>query len=351
MQTYIASFESAADVLVVVSGTLALFVGLIVVIERLAFGWWKTRRQRLERTYAPLLARALDGDDQAQRRLAAAPRRHHLVLAELLIFPVLDRRDWTQAGRLRTVFRAMNLPAHADRYLNSWRWWRRAMALRALGFLQMREYTPTLVAALDDPQPEIRAAALDGLTDSADPAALAAIVVRLHDETLHRGRRAAALAAFGPACEPLLLDLAAFDAANRLGYARALAITGSEAARPALSSWIADSRAPVRAAALDALGHTGLDEASTAAVLDALEDADVRVRAAAVRALADASGPAIADRIAAHLADAWPVCAAAARTLRRMGAEGRMRLERESSRSDLAGTLARQMLWEEAAQC
>jgi HEAT repeat protein len=350
MQTYIAAFESAADVLVVMSGTLALFVALIVVIERAAFGWWNTRRKRLERTYAPLLARALDGDDEAQRRLAAAPRRHQLVLAELLIFPVLDRRDWTQAGRLRTIFRAMNL-ALLDRYLNSWRWWRRAMALRAVGFLQMREYTPTLVAALDDRQPEIRAAALDGLTDSEDPAALAAIVVRLHDETLHRGRRAAALAAFGPACEPMLLDLAALDAANRLGYARALAITGSEAARPALSSWVADSRAPVRAAALDALGHTGLDEASTAAVLDALDDSDVLVRAAAVRALADAGGPAIADRIAAHLADAWPACAAAARALRRRGAEGRMRLEKESSRSDLAGTLARQMLWEEATQC
>ena len=351
MPSLVLLFESAAETLVVASGGLALAVALAVVFARAALAWRDARRIRLERMYQPLLTKALDGDDAALRRLAASPRRHRLLLAELLLFPMHDRRDRTLVDRARAILGGMGPPALIDRYMESWWWWRRAMALRAAGFLQLREYTPRLVAALDDGQAEIRAAALDGLADSEDPAALAAVVVRLHDETLHRGRRAAVLAAFGARCEPMLLDLAAVDPANRLNYVRALAITGTGAARPALSSWIADAQPAVRAAALDALRHTGLNAACTGAVVAALEDPETQVRAAAARALGAGAEPAVADRVAAHLTDCWPVCADAARTLRRLGAEGRVLLEEASAREDLAGTLARQMLWEDAAPC
>ena len=350
MQSFISTFESTAEALVAVSGGLALALALVLVFERAAFAWWSTRRARLERLYQPLLTKALDGDEAAQRRLAASPRRHRRLLTELLLFPMHDRRDRTLVDRARAILGGLSPPALIDRYLKSWWWWRRAMALRAAGFLRMREYTPRLVAALDDGHAEIRAAALDGLADSEDPAGLAAVVVRLHDETLHRGRRAAVLAAFGARCEPMLLDLAAVDPANRLNYARALAITGTAAAGPALASWIADPQPAVRAAALDALRHTGLDPACTGAVVAALEDPEAPVRAAAARALGGGAEPAVADRLAAHLTDSWPVCAEAARALRRMGAEGRLLLERAAGREDLAGTLARQMLWEHAAQ-
>ena len=87
----------------------------------------------------------------------------------------------------------MSLFPIADRYLRSRLWWRRARALRALGLIQATDHTPQLVAALDDPHPDVRAAALDGLTDMHDLTALKAIVVRVHDTSLHRGRRGAAL--------------------------------------------------------------------------------------------------------------------------------------------------------------
>lgn len=351
MQSFLSAFESATETLIAVSGALALALAVALVIERAAVAAWNARRTRLERLYRPLLAKALAGDDAAQRRLTASPHRHRRLIAELLLFPIHDSRDRTLVDQARRILGRMTPPGLIERYLESWWWWRRAMALRAAGFLQMREYTPRLVAALDDGHAEIRAAALDGLTDSMDPAALAAVVVRLHDETLHRGRRVAVLAAFGPACEPMLLDLAAVDPANRLMYARALAITGTGGARPALSSWTLDARPAVRAAALDALGHTGLDSASTGAVLAALEDPETQVRAAAARALGGGVEPGVADRLATHLTDSWPVCADAARALRRMGAGGRLLLEQASARDDLAGTLARQMLWEDAAQC
>jgi len=351
MQSFLSAFESATEALIAVSGALALALAVALVIERAAVAWWDARRARLERLYQPLIGKALDGDDAAQRRLAESPHRHRRLLAELLLFPMHDSRDRTLVDRARRILGRMTPPGLIDRYMGSRWWWRRAMALRAAGFLQMREYTPRLVAALDDRHAEIRAAALDGLTDSRDPRALGAIVVRLHDETLHRGRRAAVLAAYGSQCEPLLLDLAAVDAENRRLYAVALGITGTEAARPALSSWLLDARPAVRVAALDALRHTGLDASSSGAVLAALDDPETRVRAAAARALGADTAPGVADRLAVHLTDSWPVCADAARALRRMGADGRLRLEQASARDDLAGTLARQMLWEDAARC
>ena len=71
-----------------------------------------------------------------------------------------------------------------------------------------------MIAALDDPHPDVRAAALDALTYLHDPASLPAIVVRLHDASLHPARRLAALAAFGPECESFLLDLSEVDTAH-----------------------------------------------------------------------------------------------------------------------------------------
>jgi len=351
MPSSISALESTVEMVVAVAAALALVLALALVFERAAVAGWDARRGRLERLYRPLLAKALEGDDAARRRLAASPSRHRRLITELLLFPMHDLRERRLVDRARAILDGIGLPSLIDGYLESWWWWRRAMALRAAGFLRMREYTPRLVAALDDGHAEIRAAALDGLTDSGDPEALAAVVVRLDDETLHRGRRAAALAAFGARCEPMLLDLAADDTANRLLYAQALAITGTGAARPALSSWIADPRPAVRAAALDALRHTGLDAACTGAVVAALEDPEAQVRAAAARAAGVGAPPVVADRVAAHLTDCWPVCADAARALRRLGADGRLRLEQASARDDLAGTLARQMLWEDAAEC
>jgi HEAT repeats len=344
--------EYVASVLMWTSIALALIMVAAVVGERAAIALLQLRYRRIERRYGPLLGRALIGEDAAMRELVASPARHRLDIARLLIEPLIDDRNPDRILRTRAIVDALSLIPRADRYLRSRWWWRRALALRALGLVQVTGHTAAIVAALDDPHPDVRAAALDALTDMRDPASLPAIVVRLHDASLHRGRRAAALAAFGPECEAFLLELSQVDAMQRVNYARALAICGSEQSRAALAHWTDDTRADVRAAAFAALAHVGLDTAAARRAIEALESADTSVREMAAFALHGWTGDGdAAVRLAQHLDDAWPVALRAARSLRAMGHIGLSELEARTSRPDLAGVLARQMLWQGSVRC
>lgn len=321
-----------------------------VVIGRILFGFGSFRRQRIERHYTPITQRALDGDAAAIQLLANSPRRHRLYVARLLATPQFNSRDPQWIARARALFEAMSLMEFVVRLLPSRLWWKRATALRVLGALRVAEYTPAIVAALDDDTPEVRGAALDAIADLHDPALLNAIVVRLHDESLHRGRRLAAIAAFGAACEPILLQMADVDARNRLDYARALRICGTRLSRPILARWTREPDADIRAAAFEALAHIGLDDETAPLAMAALEREEVNVRAMAAYALQNwTSSVDVAATLARHLDDQWPVAVHAARSLKTLGQPGLAALQAASSRSDLAGELARQTLWEMAA--
>jgi HEAT repeat protein len=178
-----------------------------------------------------------------------------------------------------------------------------------------------------------------------DVASLQAIVVRLHDASLHPARRLAALAAFGPESEEFLLDLSEADAEHLVNYAQALAICGTRQSRPVLARWTRDARPEVRAAAFEALAHVGMDAEAAGLAIDALESGDEVVRAMAAYALKGwtNSGDAAAH-LGRHLDDVWPVAVRAARSLRSMGSAGMIELRAQASRSDLAGRLARKML-------
>jgi HEAT repeat protein len=317
-----------------------------VVLERAARAWHQTRSRHIAQRYGPLVQRALDGDDIARRQLLESPARHRLAVAWLLISPLVEDRNPQRIARTRAIARAMCVLPLADRYLRSRLWWRRALALRALGLIQARERTGHLIAALDDAHADVRAAALDGLTDMHDPAAVPAIVLRPNDTSLHRGRRGAALKAFGSTCEPLLLELSESDLAHRLNFAHALAICGTSRSRSTLCHWTRDSRVEVRAAAFEALAYVGLDADVARAAVDGLESAEPQVRAMAAFALRGWREPGdAAARLAHHLDDTWEVAIRSARSLRSMGDAGVVELEARASRPDLAGLLARQMLW------
>jgi len=326
---------------------LAVAMLLAVIVERAAAGLSRLRSARLEHQYMPLLRRALAGDAGATAALGRAPARHRETIGYLLIGPLIDDRDPARIAATRRVAREIFLVSLAGTYLGSRRWWRRALALRALGLIQDREHTAAIVAALDDPHSGVRAAALDALTDLRDPAAMPAILVRLLDASLQRGRRAAALDAFGSEAEAFVLALAEIDPDHRVEYARALAICGSARARPALRRWTLDDGPDVQAGALFALERVGLDEESARAALAALESDDARVRAGAARAFRGWNGPVDASEpLARHLEDAWTVAVPAARALQSMGSRGLARLDARAERPGLAGVLARQMIWE-----
>ena len=329
----------------------ALFMLLAVVAERSVVAWLRNRYRRIERRYASIVKRALGGDDVAVVELTKSPRHHQITIARILVQPLYENPEPARVARTREILVAMRISTLTDRLLKSRSWWQRALAVRAIGILQERTYTPAVVAALDDPAPEVRAVALDALSDLKDPATLPAVIVRLSDQTQHPGRRLAALASWGSECEPMLVDLASVDARNRINYARALAVCGTARSRPLLVEWTADADLEVRIAAFDALARIGLDGAAAALALRALESKDVRERAAAAQALhgwAEAGDSAAA--LAEHLSDAWPVAFRAAQSLKTMRGGGVAALQASASRPGLAGELARQTLWELAAR-
>jgi len=336
----------------------ALWVGLavaaamavIVIIERLGLIAHERFLRRLTRQYGPLIDRALRGDAGALDSLVRSPSRYRLELARLLIFPLVEDRSPDRIAATRDIIRAMSLVPLADRWLRSRRWWRRVPALHTFGLLQFADRARQLVAALDDDNAEVRNAALDALADLHDPATLPAIVVRLHDTSLQRGRRAAALAAFGSQCEEFLLELSRVDPAHRVNYAKALTICGTVRSRSVLCEWTADAREAVRAAALEALARIGLDDRAAALAIAALDSSDVQERAMAAAALHGWTGGGDAPtHLARHLGDAWPVAVRAAHALRSIGPAGRAALKPYAARDDQAGVLARQMLWEAEA--
>ena len=330
---------------------IAVAMAMAVIVQRLALVVDDARVRRLKRQYGPLIDRALAGDAAARDQLGRSPSRYRIALARLLLFPLVDDRNPDRIAATRTIMRAMRLVALAERWLRSRWWWRRAVALQALGLIEFKDRVREMVASHDDATPEVGNAALDALADLHDPATLQAIVVRLHDTTLQRGRRAAALMAFGPQCEEFLIELSRVDPDHRLNYGKALGVMGTARSRPILREWTPDPRRPVRAAAIEALGRIGLDDHIAPLVIAALNSDDADVRAMAAGALkgwtADAAA---AAELARHLDDDWPVALRAARTLQSMGGAGRHALEAQAERTDLAGVLARQMLWEAGAR-
>ena len=350
MTGFLIEFARLSPLLVWAAAATALAMAAAVILERAEFGIQQALDRRLTRRYRPLVQRALEGDDTARDELLRAPARHRITLAWLVIEPLIEDRDPVRIAKARALVEAISLLPVADRHLRSRLWWRRARALRALGLIQARDHTAQLVAALDDPHSDVRAAALDGLADMHDLAALQAIVVRVHDTSLHRGRRGAALKAFGSDSEPFLLELSEVDSANRLNYIHALAICGTARSRPVLCRWTRDTRIEVRATAFEALAYVGLDDEAARVAIEGLESDDPQVRAMAAYALRGWQGHAdAAARLAPHLDDTWAVAVRAARTLQSMGPAGAAELQARASRPDIGGLLARQMLWQAGA--
>ena len=351
MTDLLVEFERLSPQLVWMAVVTAVTMAAAVVVERAAFGVQQALSRHVTGRYRPLVDRALAGDETARGELLRSPARHRLAQARLLIEPLIEDRDPERIARTRAIAQSLSLFPIADRYLRSWLWWRRALALRALGLAQATEHTPQLIAALDDPHPDVRAAALDGLADMHDLTALQAIIVRVHDISLHRGRRGAAIKSFGSDCEPFLLEMSVVDSANRLNYIHALAICGTARSRPVLCRWTRDTRTDVRATAFEALAYVGLDDEAARVAIEGLESDDPQVRAMAAYALRGWQGPGdAAARLVKHLDDTWAVAVRAARSLRSMGPAGVAELQACASRPDLGGLLARQMLWQPGDQ-
>jgi HEAT repeat protein len=162
-----------------------------------------------------------------------------------------------------------------------------------------------LLAAADDPSPDVARRALRLLARCAGAAERAALrdLVWTCDEGLAVDvTRVLRACGDGEVLETAVARLRGGPPAGRSRAARVLAALGDERARPALCRALCDANASVRAAAVEALGRTGRDAGAAACAAALVGDPAASVRRCAVRALGRLSDdpaplvrPALAD--------------------------------------------------------
>lgn len=268
------------------------------------------------------LARGLDDlEDEVRAKSATALGRldDQRAIPYLLEHLLTDPAPFVRA-RIATALGRFDDPEVIERLvrgLGDSAWWVRLRSIEALEQIGPRA-EPSLLTALDDPNPEIRIRAAVGLERLGLPVTLVGRIVRgdgVPEATETLGRFAAAGARELLAellLHPALPVRAAVVAASRRSGRGDLAPELAERARR-------DPEPTLRAAAFDALAAIGAHDAAGPA-LEALGDEDDRVRAAAIRLLVGLGGPEIVVRLRNRAAAPEPVTrAAAVRALGRLG--------------------------------
>ena len=268
------------------------------------------------------LARGLDDlEDEVRAKSATALGRldDQRAIPYLLEHLLTDPAPFVRA-RIAAALGRFDDPEVIERLvrgLGDSAWWVRIRSIEALEQIGPRA-EPSLLTALDDPNPEIRIRAAVGLERLGLPVTLVGRIVRgdgVPEATETLGRFAAAGARELLAellLHPALPVRAAVVAASRRSGRGDLAPELAERARR-------DPEPTLRAAAFDALAAIGAHDAAAPA-LEALGDEDDLVRSAAIRLLVGLGGPEIVVRLRNRAAAPEPVTrAAAVRALGRLG--------------------------------
>ncbi len=283
---------------------------LVLVVRRVALARAERTRAALETGLRPLALDVADGDAPAGAALTPAETR---VLAGILA-RYARRLDGASRGRITAWFEEHGAVATELRALRARRAWRRATAAAALGEMGSRTALDPLLAALHDRDREVRAAAARalgrlGAAEAAEPLARALVA-----GTVPRTAAGQALLTLGACALPALRALvAAGDAPLRAVAVELLGHLGDAGDGPALAARLRDPAAAVRAAACAALGRLGAEE-EVASLHDRLDDRLPAVRAAAATALGVVGDRTSFDRLAvvAQRDDHVPAAAAAA---------------------------------------
>lgn len=271
----------------------------------------RTRRAREFRAHCEQVLAELDPatrmHDPAWLRgqLASFDELERPIAATMLIERLRPLSDEERAHMLAALRDAGGLDLVVSR-TRSRMPWRRALALRTLGWLGATEAVPVLLERLSDSSLHVRAAAARALGRVGDPRALEPLGGLFRTPgRVEGGIVYDSLVAFGRAAQPVFAGalrspLESVRVASCFGVAE---VSEPDETLALLEPLLGDGSGPVRAAAARALGHVGgprVPEGLARATRDELSI----VRAAAVGALAGFSEPRASELAENALLDA-----------------------------------------------
>jgi HEAT repeat protein len=309
-------------------GVFALILGVIVALKgrRQAV---ERRRRRRRTVLEPIVlrhARAENGTLVAA--LGAAPGAFDTGVLETLLLEQIRAVKGRYQQRLIDACEEIGLVDRCVAQLASRRWWVRADAAERLGQMRSAGASAPLVAAMDDPQPEVRIRAAKALGAIGGQAAITKLVTGLRQPSRWSAMwLAEILTGLG---EQAVGDLSAalpnLPDASRLLVIDIFGRVRSLKAIPVLRALLSDPQPDLRARAAHALGQIG-DPGSIPSLVGVLKDPAWPVRAMAARALGRIPGREALEPLSHALTDGqWWVRANAAEALKAKGEPGQRAL-------------------------
>ena len=278
-------------------GTLVLLAGamafLLVLVARRS--WLAARSRRRKAVVQVLRPAAIElvediGDPPALRGYQAE------VFAELLSGYAIAVRG-APRERIAAYFERTGAVDEQLRLLHSRRGWKRATAAFALGDMGSPRAVPALLAALDDPNGDVRAAASRSLGRIGPDEAIEPLVTASVEQRVPRDVAMLALLDVGPMAVPRLLELTRHPEPRvRTSAVELVGLLGEAGDAEELPTLLRDTAAEVRAATVGALGRLGA-AAARDALIEALDDRVPSVRVAAARALGQIGGRSALDAL------------------------------------------------------
>jgi HEAT repeat protein len=309
-------------------GVFALLLGVIVSLKarRQVVDLRRRRRRTVLEPIVLRHARAANGTLVAE--LGAEPGAFDIGVLEALLLEQIQAVKGRYQQRLVDACEEIGLVDRRVAQLASRRWWLRADAAERLGQMRSARASAPLVAAMDDPQPEVRIRAAKALGAIGGQAAIAKLVTGLRQPSRWSAMRLAdILTGLGEqAVDDLSAALPHLPDASRLLVVDIFGRVRSLKAIPVLRALLSDPHPDLRARAAHSLGQIG-DPGSIPHLVGVLKDAAWPVRAMAARALGRIPGREALEPLCLALTDAqWWVRANAAEALKSKGEPGQRAL-------------------------
>jgi HEAT repeat protein len=272
-----------------------LLIGMLVG-RRLLVHRREVRRHRAEIYLGPFVLRFLDAGTGFPPDLTAAQRA---VLADMLVAYARTVRGPART-RITGYLEGQGAAARELAGLRARKAWRRAEAAHRLGDIGSLAAVPVLIAALDDPSRDVRAAAARSLGHLHSPDTAAPLLAAMSGQRIPAVIGSWALLQFGEAILPQLHHFVRSpEPAERACAVQLLGLSGGAADAGAVAARLRDTSSQVRVQAAVALGRLG-GHASVAPLLGALDDWDPAVRSAAATALGRLADPRAVGPLRSH---------------------------------------------------